>query len=143
MKKRVMINCFLGCFAFTIVFISCKKGNNQANCKQDVLISKTEYESAPADKFSIISLKISVDCLTIKFSASGCNGNSWTTKLIDWGGVAQSNPPQRTLRLSLDNKELGESVVVKEISLNIKDLQVEGADKVWLNISGKSILYEY
>jgi len=110
---------------------------------QDVIISKTEYENAPNDRLSILDMSISGNCLKIKFRANGCNGESWDVKLIDSGIVAKSNPRQRALRLSLDNREFCDGLPVKEISFNIEDLQVEGNNKVLLNISGNSILYEY
>lgn len=131
------------CLSFILLFSSCKKESKQLTCDQNVIISKTQYETAPDDVYSIISLKINDNCLTIKFSAGGCDGNSWAPQLIDAGGVAESLPPQRTLRLSLDNKELCLAIVIKEISFNIKDLQVKGTSKVWLNISDQRILYEY
>jgi hypothetical protein len=143
MQKFKIIRYFLTCLSFIVVFSSCKKEKKKLTCSQDVIISKTQYETALDDQYSIIDLKINGDCLTIKFSASGCNGNSWTTQLIDAGGVAYSFPPQRSLKLSLDNKELCEAIVTKEISFNIKDLQVQGTNKVLLKISGQSILYEY
>ncbi|NDW19073.1 hypothetical protein D0T53_09125 [Dysgonomonas sp. 216] len=112
-------------------------------CNQDVIIDENEYEDAPNDRFAIHNMEISGDCLKIRFSASGCDGNSWVTKLIDLGSVVETNPCQRTLRLSLKNNEACEAVITKAISFNIEDLQIEGDDKVLLNISGKSILYEY
>ncbi len=115
----------------------------QSNCDQNVIISADEYENAPNDYLNILNMQIVDDCLKIKFNASGCSGNSWIVKLIDQEDVAHSNPIQRTLRLSLDNKEACLAVITKEVSFNIKDLQVEGTNKVLLNISGDSIIYEY
>lgn len=57
--------------------------------------------------------------------------------------IAESYPSQRTLRLSLDNKESCTAVPSKEISFNIRDLQIIGNDKVTLHVSGEEILYEY
>lgn len=117
--------------------------NNQSDCEQDVLISPDEYKNAPNDSFSMINMIIIGDCLRITFGASGCDGNSWIVKLIDSGNVAESYPIQRTLRLSLDNKEICTAYLGKEVSFNIKDLQIEGNDKVILIISGKELIYEY
>jgi hypothetical protein len=117
--------------------------NTQSSCDQNVIISETEYQNAPNDPFSITEMTITGDCLNIKFGASGCDGNTWIVKLIDLGVVAESYPCQRTLRLSLDNKEICTAVPTKEISFNIKDLQIYGDDKVILHISGEDIFYEY
>jgi len=117
--------------------------STQSDCDQNVIISETEYQNAPSDPFSITEMTITGDCLNIKFGASGCDGNTWIVKLIDSGIVAESYPCQRTLRLSLDNKEICTAVPTKEISFNIKDLQIVGNEKVILHVSGEEILYEY
>ena len=118
-------------------------GSNQPSCDQDVIISPTEYENAPNDFVYIGDMNIVGNCLKIKFTASGCDGKSWVVKLIDNGIVAKSLPEQRTLRLSLDDKEDCRAVITKEVSFNIEDLRVYGSRGVRLNVSGNSILYEY
>ena len=120
-----------------------KQEEEISNCDQDVIISADEYENAPNFPVVIVNMKIVDDCLKIGFGSSGCNGNTWVVKLIDSEIIAESIPCQRTLRLSLDSKEMCEAWISKEISFNIKDLQIQGDNKVVLNISGKSILYEY
>ena len=120
---------------------------SECDCYKDVIISETEYEHAPAESFTIQEMKIKDDCLTIKFSASGCDGKSWNVKLIGWGNYDKSNPPQTTLKLSLNNKEECLAVISKEVSFNLKPLkeyfQHHRTNQLYLNISGKSILYEY
>ena len=120
------------------------------NCDKDVIISKTEYDRIPTQRVSIIDMKIVDDCLKIKFSSSGCDGSSWIVELIDSEHIAYSittiyppDPPQRTLKLSLENNEDCAVFITKEISFNIKDLQVQNYNRVYLNIWDKTILYEY
>jgi len=120
-----------------------KSSNNQSNCDQDVIVDLDQYNHAPNRNLVIEDMKILNNCLKIKFSASGCDGNTWVVKLVDMGGIAKSLPPQRTLRLSLDNKEMCRAWITKEISFNIEDLQVEKYRKIWLNVGEKGILYEY
>jgi len=117
--------------------------DNQSNCDQDVIISQREFENAPNEPVSIIEMKIEGDCLKIKFGASGCSGNSWVVRLIDSGIIAESLPVQRTLKLSLNNREACAAYFTREMSFNIKDLQVRGNNSVQLNVLGKPILYEY
>ncbi len=88
-------------------------------------------------------MKIERDCLNIRFGASGCDGDTWTVKLIDSGMIVESYLCQRTLRLSLDNNEACTAVPTKVISFNIKDLRINGNDKVILHVSYNEILYEY
>ncbi len=155
-KIEIRPECGTGCTkdinkTFTISENNCEKVfidylklfNNQTACSQNVIVSQTEYQNAPNDLFSIIEMTITGDCLNIKFGASGCDGNNWIVKLIDSGTIAESYPCQRTLRLSLDNTEMCTAVPTKEISFNIKDLQVTGNNNVILHVSGEEILYEY
>ena len=125
-----------------------KQEGEISNCDQNVIISADEYENAPDDPLTIIDMKIVNDCLKIKLCASGCGGNSWNVKLIGLGNYDKSNPPQTTLRLSLDNKEDCTAVIGKEVSFNLEPLKEsfphhDGTNQLLLNISGKSILYEY
>ena len=119
----------------------------KGDCDKNVIISKDEYENAPDYPVSILDMKIEGNCLKIKFAASGCDGNSWNVKLIDNGSLAYSDPPLRTLRLSLDNKESCTAWITKEISFSLKPLMEylrhNGTNQLYLNISGKRILYEY
>jgi len=57
--------------------------------------------------------------------------------------IAESLPCQRQLRLSLNDLGMCDAYFEKEISFNIEDLQIQGDHSVLLNISGKTILYEY
>ena len=133
------------------VFIDYFKIFRQSNCDQDVIIDDEEFYTAPDYPLHIDDIEIVDNCLKIKFSAGGCDGTTWVVKLIDNGVVAKSDPCQRALRLSLDNKEICCSFATKEVSFNIEDLQIKGSHRVWLtiytskilNIAGHSILYEY
>ncbi len=117
--------------------------NNQSDCDEEVIISQQEYQNASNDSSAIIDINIDGDCLNVKLGASGCDGNSWIIKLIDSGNIAESYPCQRTLKLSLDNKEECLAFISKEVSFDIKNLRIVGDDKVILNVGEKSILYEY
>ena len=119
-------------------------------CDKNVIINAAEFENAPKHHISVVGMKIEGNCLNIKFSASGCSGNSCIVRLIDSGNIAYSDaavypppPPKRTLRLSLDNKEDCDAVFIKEMSFNIEDLMIQGWNKILLDVSGNQILYEY
>ncbi len=135
---------------FTLIglaILSCSKDDdnkNPANCDFKTVISAEQYANAPSDQLSINSLEINGDYLKINFSSSGCSGDTWELKLIDSEAILDSNPSQRNLRLSLNNDELCEAYITKELTFDISNLQVEGK-KVQLNLtnSDESILYEY
>ncbi|QGY42980.1 hypothetical protein GM418_04695 [Maribellus comscasis] len=129
-----------------LLFTCCDKETNNFSevCEQSVIISEDQYISAPDDQLTIISAELNNNCLKINFASSGCSGSSWEVKLIDSGVVLYSNPPQRNLRLSLKNQELCDAYIGKEITFDVRGLQVNG-NKVLLNLtnSGDQILYEY
>ena len=142
----MVLKLIFGTIIIGLSFTSCNKesDNRSTVCDQSVIISKDNYSSAPGDHLTIINAKLNDDCLKINFASSGCSGSSWEVKLIDSGVILYSNPPQRNLRLSLNNQEACAAVIGKEITFNVKDLQING-NKVILNItnSGDQILYEY
>lgn len=139
------INILVVISVFFITLTACDKDdNNSINCDKQVVISADEYNTAPTDQMTINNLEINGDCLKIDFSSGGCSGDTWELKLIDSGALLYSNPPQRNLRLSLKNEELCEAYITKELTFDIRELQVEG-NQVLLNIinSDDQILYEY
>ena len=129
------------------IVLACTKDDARSyqDCDQEVIISPTLYNTAPADALSINKISIDGNCMLINFSASGCSGSTWEVKLIDSGLIMESNPPQRNLRLSLKNIELCAAYIPSEVSFDISSLQVEGTNRVSLNIinNGSGILYEY
>lgn len=136
----------LGTVIICISLTTCDRDNNDIsiNCEKQVVISAHEYNTAPNDQLEVHKLELNEDCLKINFSSSGCNGDTWVLKLIDSEVILESNPPQRNLRLSLNNDELCDAYITKDIIVEINDLQVEG-NKVLLNLTNSDlqILYEY
>ncbi len=140
----MMYNFFLA--LALLASMSCSDGNDPDpnGCDQGTLISEDRYRNAPSDQITINSVEIENDCLKINFSASGCSGESWKLTLIDSGSIKESDPPQRDLRLSLDNDEMCEAFITRELSFSIASLKVQGGSVV-LNLtnSGDQILYAY
>ncbi|UII27195.1 hypothetical protein LVD15_01860 [Fulvivirga maritima] len=135
--------------------ISCDSDDTiSTTCELNTLINSNEYENAPSNDVTINNLEISGDCLTITFSASGCDGESWEYKLIDSETIdflVTADEPStgrralRTLRLSLKDDEYREALITKTISFDISNLKVEGENSVELNIANgvSSVMYEY
>lgn len=138
-------NLMLGA-VLSIFLLSCDNDgdNNYLRCDQQVRIDLEEYNSAPNHQLTINKIELNNNCLKIIFSSSGCSGNTWEVKLIDSSNILESYPPQRNLRLSLKNEELCDAIIIKELTFDISELQVDG-NLVLLNItnSDDQILYEY
>lgn len=138
------LNLVLGLITVFINFASCDHDELPSPCDQQVIISNNLYKAAPSDHLTILSAELLNDCLKIHFASGGCDGSNWVVKLIDSGDLLYSDPPQRNLRLSLDNNEECDAYIGKEITFNIKDLKVDG-NQVLLNItnSNTQISYKY
>lgn len=124
---------------------SCKKEEqNKSVCDQSVVISADEFQNARYDLLTINNISINGDCLTIDFGSSGCDGSTWVMKLIDSEAIAESYPPQRSLRISFKNEELCDAYFTKTLSFDIKPLRVSG-NKVILHVENfeHPIIYEY
>lgn len=140
--KRSLFYLVLSFICFQL--LSCSKDDDLPLADSAVLIDSNAYNSALSDQYVILSIKMDRDFLIIKFGASGCDGESWNVKLIDSGAVAESNPPQRYLMLSLENNEICHAGITKEFVFDISALRVDG-NRVWLNFKNfeEGILYEY
>ncbi|WP_439152846.1 hypothetical protein [Winogradskyella sp.] len=112
-------------------------------CDELIVTSNTEYENLESDFYSLDSAEIIDDCLVIAVSASGCDGNSWLFTLVDSGDIAESMPPQRNLKFGLTNNEACLAVFSREMSFDLRSLQIEGVDSVILNIEDFSTPLEY
>lgn len=134
-------------FAMLLILTSCNKDDDALfnnSCDFETKISALHYRNAPSDQLHINSLEIIDDCLVIKFTASGCSGDTWEVRLIDSEEVLESFPPQRNLRLSLKNQEDCHAMITKTMSFNLANLKVKG-NQVLLNIihTNDPVLYEY
>lgn len=131
-------------FSLFQIIACCPVIEDESMCDDKVLIDKNLFDSAPNSSVNITKIEIIGDCLSIDFNASGCNGNSWKVKLIDSEAILKSNPPQRNLRLSLENNELCEAIIHKKISFDISKLRLTGSEVI-LNIvnSEHQIKYIY
>ena len=138
--KKILTLAIIG-----IAVLNCSDNDDSTNCDFETLVSAEQYENAPSDQLSITGLEINGNCLKIKFSASGCDGNSWNVKLIDSEQILESNPIQRNLRLSLENNEDCTAAPSKTLTFDITELQILDDNQVYLNITNSvdQILYEY
>ncbi len=118
---------------------------NSLSCGGKAVIDGDLFANAPSDDLVINTVELNGNCLTMNYSASGCDGASWELKLIGSMATTRSIPPQRPIRLSLKNEELCEAFITREVRFDISDFQIEGMQKVVLNIEGynSQIVYEY
>lgn len=138
MMKRLNIVCIIILlWAGSNICISCNDDDDDVKkspCNEDILISQNQFDHGPNDDLTIMEVTILDDCLNIKFGAGGCDGTSWIFELVDSGEVLDSSPPQRNLRLSLEDNEDCEAFIIKETSFDLTPLQVDGQEVI-LNLT--------
>lgn len=142
-----MKNIFLLLLTLSLFAFSCgdDEFDQQVNCDQVTEISAELYENAPNDNLTINAIEVEGDCLNINFSAGGCDGSTWKIELYDSGDILESNRPQRRLRLSLEDLEECEAYITRNVSFDIKNLQLADANSINLGFTrfDALITYEY
>ena len=125
-------------------FDSCKKVDKIPSTVTQVIIDDNAFNTYPNDPLIISEAMIRGDSLQIEFGASCCDGKNWITKLVGSMEVLYSDPPQRSIRLSLKNNELCMAACGKTVIFDLKPFQVSGGEII-LNLNGWSgqLLYKY
>lgn len=100
------------------------------------------FNDAPADSHTIDNVQLVGDCIFIEFSAGGCSGDTWEVNLYGSESVLFSEPPQRSIRLSLLDTEECEAAITQSVSFDVSAFKVLGSD-VMLNLTGYDELIEY
>ncbi|MGD1959517.1 MAG: hypothetical protein ACFB2Y_11715 [Fulvivirga sp.] len=140
MKKGFYTLLVAGVFSVT----GCNDDENpfQTTCDEVVILDSDRFKNAITDFFTLIDVTIEGDCMTVEYSSSGCDGNSWVMELIDAEAIKESNPVQRDLRLLLKNEELCRAVFTKEISFDLTLLKTSDSE-ILLNLEGELYAYTY
>lgn len=114
------------------------------NCDKCVLIDRDIFNETETTNYSFQEIKIVGNCLKIKYSGGGCDGESFKEYLIDSGSIEETATEQRNLKFKLMKNEDCEALITKEVSFDLTPLQTNDS-KVILNIEKweASILYEY
>ena len=113
-------------------------------CDETAILDHDRYVDSVDGTYTIMEASIDGDCLTVKFGASGCDGSSWIVHLIDSEDIIEPQPPQRFIKLELQNNEACLAFFTKEVSYDIRNLRVDG-NVVILNLKNFNtpITYNY
>lgn len=127
---------------------TCQEENDNAH--DYVIIDDAEYNEAQVVGVNVDSLSLSGDSLTVFFSASGCDGNSWEMYLFDSGTIIDSTstdsiPAARSLVFSLENNEECEAYISSFATFDLSPIQLSPDTSLLINFynTGEQILYEY
>ena len=117
--------------------------NNSLQKDAYLVIDNNTYNNTSTDNYTINNVSLTGDILRFSITASGCSSNSWTVNLVDSEDILESSPLQRKLKINLLNNELCLAIFTKTYEINIAELQVEGENKIHLNIEGLNEHIEY
>ena len=125
-----------------IVISACKK--EEMSDKENVIVSKNQFDNASKDPFQFKEVTLTGDCLQVVISYGGGCGDV-EALLIDSEGIDDSLPVQRYLRLSFQDEDLCEALVEKELSFDLKPIQIQDENQIKINLEGwdNPILYSY
>jgi len=140
--KNIIKSTFI--FLIFLCLSSCQDENIVEPCTQMLLIGNEIYDNYPDDQLTILDVTLEGDCLQINFAASGCSGNSWIVELVGREEILESLPPQRLIRLSLENNEICDAYIGKSVTFDITPSRISG-NEIILNLDGwdKKIVYVY
>lgn len=143
--KYVMLLLFAG----LLLNMQCNDddGNSMppTNCGALAVIDGFSYQNAATSPYTINSVTINEECLVINFTATGCDGSTWTTQLMDSDEIMESDPPQRAVKLFLINNEACLAEITQVQSFDLTALQIEGENEIVINIDdfSESVTYTY
>ena len=122
--------------ASVFLFTSCDDKNDAIILENEsVIINANLYKETATNDYTITDVQLNGDLLTLKIGASGCDGNSWKAVLVDANEILESNPIQRNIKISLENKELCLAVFAREFTFDISILK-ENFPEIILNLEG-------
>jgi hypothetical protein len=131
-----------------ISLLSCSESDDDlyldSNCDHITIVDNDLYKNIQFDDYLIRSVQLTGDCLEVEIESGGCSGNTWKVDLIDAGRVLESHPEQRDLKISLDNQEICNLIIIKTYTFDLRPIQTR-KNVILLNLEGwdDQIRYEY
>lgn len=139
LMKKIFFFLFFICVC---TFFSCsKKGITGPPVSQ----SHTVYLATSTDGYTISDAVIEKGFLRVTITAPGCDGSTWSARMIDSQEFDDSNPPTRFLRLALKNTEDCDTQVTKTYYFDVSGLRVIAFRTIMLQVDGFSqpVKYSY
>lgn len=117
----------------------------QDDCFQGINITSIVPLEELLEEGTKMSAIVEGDELRLTVTSSGCDGSTWTVRLIDLGDLAYSNPPQRSAKIEFENKESCSALLTKDFIFDLKPFRVKGSRDVSICLEGWShpLLYQY
>lgn len=134
-------------YAFILIlftFFNCSETTEPIlnSCNECVLINNALFKDTKTNNYTINNVVLVDNFLTITVFASGCSGDSWKATLVDANQILESNPIQRNIKISLENKEACLAVFEKDFTFDIQILK-ENQNAIILNLEGWNTQINY
>lgn len=131
-----------------IMALTCQDAKDEVAAKTcETMLTADDLSAVRTDEFGIDTAYVSGNCLKVRVVYGGGFGSEELAKFEMHlsKAVAESNPPQRWLKLSLDDKDFAKALVRRELSYSLVSARLGGSGKLILNLQGypKSLIYEY
>lgn len=114
-------------------------------CDDYATVSDDAYNLESPLEFTLLNAEITGDCLSIEFSAVGCDNSSKNLYLYVSTEVAESMPVQRYVKAHFEDAGMCETEFEKVMSFDLLDLQLDAQNAMRINLEGweEPLLYEY
>lgn len=110
------------------------------------MILSNDLSSIRTDEFDIDTAYVEDNCLKVSVAYGGGTSPS-AVKFVMYQGkqVAESIPPQRWLKLTLDDQDYAKAIIRRELSYDLTSTKIDTKGAVLLNLEGydKRLLYQY
>lgn len=123
---------------------ACDKSDLEKACSLLAIVDSEQFVNAPNDPFKFEEVKIEGDCLEITYSyGGGCE--EVVMKIIGRESIMKSNPPQRSIRMSLDDIDNCEALITTTRNYDLTPFRESGGNEIILRLDGwdESISYKY
>ena len=124
--------------------MTCGDSGLEPACHLPSTKDSEQYVNAPKDDFQFVDVKIDGNCLEVTFSyGGGCE--EVEMKLIGRESIMKSNPPQRTIRMSLKDEDNCEALVTTTRIYDLTPFRESGGNEIILRMDGWDdfISYKY
>lgn len=131
-------------FISILLLASCDKSELEKACSLLAIVDNEQFANAPNDPFGFESVTIDGDCLEVTYSyGGGCE--EVVMKLIGREGIMKSDPPQRNIRMSLDDIDNCEALITTSRNYDLTPFRESGGNEIILRLDGwdESINYKY
>jgi hypothetical protein len=146
MNKIFVLTALIG-----TLFISCSEDDddnsqNETTCNSAAeIVTEEDFNAIVTSNYNVTDLQLNGDCLEVTINSSGCDPEPWEMNLYSVDPFDTESLLQRDVKIQLINDQLCLAVFQKTVSFDLTTFQIEGQNKVPLNIEGwnQQIIYEY